>query len=119
MQEQLPDPQSTRRLIRKERLLWVASLLLALLVACSGCGFFLTAGLVARGELTAQVLGADLRLWAIRESRQTGLGFDWAYEAPQNGRACLHHTVTLLLWKPSLSLDNIAYDDCSSIGLRL
>jgi len=98
---------------RNERLLWVASLLLALLVACSGCSFFLTAGLVARGELTAQVLGTKLRLWAIREKRETGLGFDRAYEAAQNDGACVHHDVTILLWKPALSLESVAYDDCS------
>lgn len=105
--------QPTPRARRKEKLGWIASLLLALLVTCSGCSFFLTAGLVARGELTAQVLGAELRLWAVREKRETGLGFDRAYEAAQNDRICVHHDVTILLWKPALSLENVAYDDCS------
>ncbi len=113
MQQPFPDPQPTLRARRTERLQWIASLLLALLVACSGCSFFLTAGLVARGELTAHVLGAELRLWAIRERRETGLGLDRAYGAAQTDRACTHHAVTILLWKPALSLENVAYDDCS------
>ncbi len=98
---------------RKERLLWLASLLLALLVVCSGCGFFFTVGLMSRGELTANVLGADLRLWRITEKRETGLGFDRAFESRTEDRTCTQHYTTILLWKPNLLIDNLAYDDCS------
>ena len=107
------DRQSSPRAKRKENLLWIASLLLALLVVCSGCGFFFTVGLVARGELTANVLGTDLRLWRIAEKREIGLGFDRAFEIRRENRSCTQHYITLLLWKPGLSIDNLAYDDCS------
>jgi len=111
MTEGEPQPRPTSK--RRETLIWIASLLLAVFVACSGCGFFLTAGLVARGELTANVLGTELRLWAIREKQDTGLGLDRSYGTSQTDRVCTHHNVTILLWKPALSLDNVAYDDCS------
>ncbi len=93
--------------------MWLASLLLAVLVVCSGCGFFFTVGLMSRGELTANVLGMDLRLWRITEKQGTGLGFDRAFEIRQADRSCAQHYTTILLWKPTLSLDNRAYDDCS------
>jgi hypothetical protein len=107
------EPQPTPRSRRKERLKWIASLLLALLVACSGCGFFFTVGLVARGELTARVLNADVRLWAINTKRETGLGLDRAFEIHTANRSCRQHYTTIMLWKPALAIDNVAYDDCS------
>ncbi len=113
MEQQSLEGHPSPRAKRKDRLLWLASLLLALLVACSGCTFFFAAGLVARGELTANMLGTDLRLWAIREKTGTGLGFDRSYGTQQGDRVCQRHAVTILLWKPSLSIDNLAYDDCS------
>src|SRR5512139_4081138 len=109
MEQQNSSPPAKRR----ERLQWLASLLLALLVVCSGCGFFFTVGLVARGELTASVLGTDLRLWRIAEKRETGLGFDRAFDTRSADRSCTRHYTTILLWKPGLSIDNLAYDDCS------
>ena len=116
MEHQLPDLGSSPcspRARRKEQLQWIASLLLALLVVCSGCGFFFTVGLVARGELAANILGTDLRLWRISEKREAGLGFDRAFEIRGEGRSCTRHYTTIVLWKPSLSIDNLAYDDCS------
>ena len=107
------DRQSSPRAKRKENLLWIASLLLALLVVCSGCGFFFTVGLVARGELTADVLGTDLRLWRINAKRETGLGFDRAFEFRRDARSCTQHYTVILLWKPALAIDNLAYADCS------
>ena len=104
-----PHPRAKR----KEKLLWFASVLLALLVVCSGCGFFFTVGLMSRGELTASVLGADLRLWRINERREVGLGFDRAFEIRQEDQTCTQHYTILLLWKPALTIDNLAYDDCS------
>ena len=98
---------------RKEMLLWLASLFLASIVVCSGCSFFFTVGLMSRGELTASVLGTDLRLWRIAERRETGLGFDRAFEVHGADRLCTRHYTTILLWKPGLSIDNLAYDDCS------
>ena len=109
----LPASPRSPRARRQEQLQWIASLLLALLVVCSGCGFFFTVGLVARGELTARVLGSDLRLWRIDAKRETGLGFDWAFEIRRDNRSCTRHYTTFLLWKPGLSIDNRAYDDCS------
>ncbi len=116
IEEQEPQPALLSK--SKEPLKWAASILLALVVACSGCGFFLTVGLVARGELTAEVLGIELRLWAIREKKETGLGLDRSHEVLQPDRRCIHHDVTLLLWKPALDLQNIAYDDCRKSSLR-
>ena len=113
MEPQLPDQQSSPRAKRKEKLLWVASLLLALFVVCSGCGFFFTVGLMSRGELTASVLGADMRLWRIAGQRETGLGFDRAFEFREADRSCTQHYTTILLWKPGLTVDNLAYADCS------
>jgi hypothetical protein len=111
MTDEEPQPAPLSR--RKERLKWIASLLLALLVACSGCSFFLTVGLVARGELTAKVLNTDMRLWAINTKRETGLGLDRAFEIQRADRSCAQHYTTIVLWKPGLALDNLAYDDCS------
>ena len=108
----MEEPQPSPRAKRKEKLLWLASLLLALLVVCSGCGFFFSVGLMSRGELTASVLGTDLRLWRISEKRETGLGFDRAFEIRRDDRSCTQHYTTVLLWRPSLSIDNLAYDDC-------
>jgi hypothetical protein len=107
-----PDQEITRNK-RKERLLWLASMLLALLVVCSGCGFFFTVGLMSRGELTANVLGADVRLWRINEKREVGLGFDRAFEFRQEDRSCTQHYTTIVLWRPAITIDNLAYADCS------
>jgi hypothetical protein len=98
---------------RKEKLLWLASLFLALIVVCSGCGFFFTVGLMSRGELTASVLGAELRLWRIVEKNEVGLGFDRAFEIREADRSCTQHYTILLMWKPALAIDNLAYADCS------
>lgn len=111
--EQKTSDQQIARAKRKDKLLWLASLLLALLVMCSGCGFFFTVGLMSRSELTANVLGADLRLWRIAEKRELGLGFDRAFETRQADQSCTQHYTLILLWKPALSIDNLAYDDCS------
>jgi hypothetical protein len=109
----MEEPRPVPRAKRKEKLLWIASLLLALLVVCSGCGFFFTVGLMSRGELTANVLDADLRLWRINAQRDVGLGFDRAFEIRKEDRSCTQHYTILLLWKPALTIDNLAYDDCS------
>jgi hypothetical protein len=101
------------RVKRKEPLFWLASLLLALIVVCSGCGFFFTVGLMSRGELTANVLGTDLRLWRVVEKNDVGLGFDRAFEIRRDDRSCTQHYTLILLWKPALAIDNLAYDDCS------
>ncbi len=95
-----------------ERLKWIASLLLAIVVACSGCGFFFTVGLVARGELTANVLGTDLRLWAINAGAQTGVGFSREVRIQQIYYSCSQLYVTIVLWKPRLNIDNVVYDNC-------
>ncbi len=108
----MADQQSPRN-TRHEKLLWLVSLLLALIVVCSGCGFFFTVGLMSRGELTANVLGADWRLWRIVEKREVGLGFDRAFETRREDRSCVQHYTLLLLWKPALTIDNLAYNDCS------
>ena len=113
MEDQQSDQRSSPRATRREKLLWLASLLLAVLVMCSGCGFFFAVGLMSRGELTANLLGTDLRLWRINEKSETGLGFDRAVEIRQSDRSCLQHYTLLVLWRPSLSIDNLAYDDCS------
>jgi hypothetical protein len=86
---------------------------LPLIVVCSGCGFFFTVGLMSRGELTASVLGAELRLWRIVEKNEVGLGFDRAFEIREADRSCTQHYTILLLWKPALAIDNLAYADCS------
>jgi hypothetical protein len=113
MEHQLPDQQLSPQTRRKERFKWIASLLLAIVVVCSGCSFFLTVGLVARGELTARVLNADVRLWAINAQRETGLGFDRAFEIRREDRSCTQHVTLIVLWKPALAIDSVAYDDCS------
>ncbi len=107
-EESPPTPQFQR----KERLKWIASLLLAILVACSGCGFFFTVGLVARGELTANVLGTDLRLWAINAGPQTGVGFSREVRIQQVYYSCSQNYITIVLWKPRLNIDNVVYDNC-------
>ena len=107
------EPHMASSTNKKERLKWIASLLLAIVVACSGCSFFLTVGLVARGELTARVLNAEVRVWAINAQRKTGLGLDRAFEIRTTDRACTQHYTTIVLWKPALAIDNVAYDDCS------
>jgi hypothetical protein len=95
----------------KERLKWIASILLALMIVCCGCGFFITTGLVARGELTTTALGTDFRLWTIT-GQQTGVGFQRSYSVQRDGRSCTHFDVTFVLWKPSLAIDNTSYDNC-------
>jgi hypothetical protein len=107
--DQPPSPRTRR----KEKLLWLASLLLALVVVCCGCSFFFSVGLMARGELTASVFGTELRLWRIAEKSETGLGFDRMFEIRREERVCTQHYTLLLLWKPALAIDNLAYDDCS------
>ena len=96
----------------KERLKWLVPIFLAMIVVCLGCFCFLSIGLVARGELTASALGTDFRLWAINDRAQTGVALQRSYGVQQNNRACVHFDVTFLLWKPSLSIDSKAYDDC-------
>jgi hypothetical protein len=96
----------------KERLKWIAPILLAMMVVCVGCFFFLAAGLVARGELTTGVLGTNLRLWAITERQQTGVGLQRSFEFQRAAQTCTHFDVTLLLWRPNLSIENHGYDNC-------
>ena len=96
----------------KERLKWIVPILLALMIVCLGCFSFFSIGLVARGELTASVLGMDLRLWSINERAQTGVAMQRSYGVQRSGQTCTHFDITFLLWKPSLSIDNKAYDDC-------
>ena len=110
IEEPEPAPRPPSKL--KEARAWIALLLLAALVVCSGCSVFIATGLVARGELTAAVLGTDLRLWAITERSGTGLGLQRSYRIQRQGSTCTHFDVTFLLWRPTLSLDNRAYDDC-------
>ncbi len=81
-------------------------------VVCVGCFFFLVIGLVSRGELTASAVGTDFRLWSINDRTQTGVALQRSYGVQQADKACTHFEVTFLLWKPSLSIDNKAYDDC-------
>jgi hypothetical protein len=107
--DQRPSPSAKR----KEKLLWLASLFLALIVVCGGCGFFFTVGLMSRGELTAIVLGADLRLWRVATKTEVGLGLDRAFEIRRDDRSCTQHYTAILLWKPALTIDNLAYADCS------
>ncbi len=113
MEQSSSEPESSPRTKRRQKLQWIASLLLALLVMCSGCGFFFTVGLMSRGELTASVLGTNVRLWRIVGKSGTGVGLDRAFEIHQADRACMQHYTMLVLWRPSLSIDNLAYDDCS------
>ena len=107
------EPQVVSSASRKERLKWIASLLLAIMVACSGCVFFLTVGLVARGELTARVINTNVRVWAINENHEVGVGLDRAFEIAREDRSCQQHYTTIVLWKPALAVENLAYDDCS------
>ena len=96
----------------KERLKWLAPIGLAMLVVCVGCFMCLTVGLVARGELTTSALGTDVRLWSVNEPNQTGVGLQRSYTVQNHGQTCVHFDVTFLLWKPKLSIDNLAYDNC-------
>ena len=105
-----PQPATLSKF--KERLKWLASILLALMIVCCGCGFFITTGLVARGELTTTALGTDFRWWTITSQPQTGVGFQRSYAVQRDGRSCMHFDVTFVLWKPSLAIDNTAYDNC-------
>ncbi len=96
----------------KERLKWIASILLAASVVCCGCGFFVTTGLVARGELTASFLGTDLRLWRINANQQVGLGLQRSWGVQRDNRSCIHYDVTFVFWRPGVSIENSAYEDC-------
>jgi hypothetical protein len=109
----MAQENSPLRAKRNEKLLWLASLLLALLVACSGCGFFFAVGLMSRGEMTANILGADLRLWRIAARSGVGLGFDRAFAIRRGDRSCTQHYTTIVLWRPALAIDSLAYADCS------
>jgi hypothetical protein len=106
------SPQPATPSKTRERLKWLASILLALMIVCCGCGFFITTGLVARGELTTSALGTDFRLWTITNPQQAGVGFQRSFGVQRDGRSCTHFDVTFILWKPNLSIDNTAYDNC-------
>jgi hypothetical protein len=97
----------------KEGLKWLAPISLAMLVVCVGCFFFFAFGLTARGELTTSALGTDFRLWLITDQRQTGVGLQRSFGVQHDGQACRHFDVTILLWRPRVSIENVAYDDCS------
>ena len=101
---------STSRL--KERLKWLAAIGLAVMVLCMACGTFFGIGLVARGELTASMLGANFRIWTISSRAESGLGLQRSYRIRHEDTACTHFEVTFLLWKPALSIENVGYDDC-------
>ena len=103
-----PQPQSKF----KERLKWILPIGLAMLVVCVGCCMCLTVGLVARGELTTSALGTDFRLWSVNQPNQTGVGLQRSYRVQNHGQTCVHFDVTFLLWKPTLSIENLAYDNC-------
>ena len=105
-----PADQSVSKF--KEILKWAAPIALAILVVCVGCFFFLAAGLVARGELTTSILGTEFRLWPINEKTQTGVGLQRSFGVQREGQVCAHFDVTFLFWRPSLSIENVAYDDC-------
>lgn len=104
-----PSPVSNSA---RERLKWLGPIFLGMLVVCLGCFCFFSIGLVSRGELAASVLGTDFRLWTITDRSQTGVALERSFGVQQADRACRHFDVTFLLWKPSLSIDNKAYDDC-------
>jgi len=82
------EAQPSSRSRRKERLKWIASLLLGAARRVQRLRILLLGGLVARGELTARVLNADVRLWAINTQRETGLGIDRAFEIHPADRSC-------------------------------
>ena len=103
-------PRPTAR--RGERLKWLAAVGLAVMVTCMACGTFFGIGLIARGELTASVLGADVRVWAISSRAQSGLGLQRSYAVVREGAACTHFEVAFLLWRPTIAIDNVGYDDC-------
>ena len=111
-EQRVNEPTASKHPRAKEAAKWLVPIGLALLVVCAGCSFFLAAGLVARGELTTTVLGTDFRLWSINEKAQTGLGLQRSYAMQQGGQACHHFDVTFLIWRPRLSLDSVAYDQC-------
>jgi hypothetical protein len=106
------DSTPTNSSRSKERLKWLAPIALGMMVVCLGCFCFFSIGLVSRGELTASALGTDFRLWTINDRAQTGVALQRSYGVQQADRACKHFDVTFLLWKPSLSVDSKAYDDC-------
>jgi hypothetical protein len=106
-EEQLPLLSKFR-----ERLKWIVPVILAIMLVCFGCFFFVAVGLVARGELTTSALGTDFRLWSINDRTQTGVGFQRSFGVRQNDKPCTHFDITFLLWKPGLTMDNKSYDDC-------
>jgi hypothetical protein len=87
-------------------------IILAMMVVCVGCFFFLAIGLVSRGELTTSAMGTDFRLWSINDRAQTGVALQRSYAVQRAAKPCEYFDVTFLIWKPSLSIDNKSYDDC-------
>jgi hypothetical protein len=103
-----PELYLSPRSRRRKRLLWLATVTLVLLGVC---GFFFTIALMSRGELTATVLGTELRLWRIT-GKHAGLGLGRTVMIRQVYYSCAYDYITLILWEPKFSIDSQAYDNC-------
>jgi hypothetical protein len=99
---------------RRERLAWLAPIALALLVVCSGCFMLFAFALTARAELEVSLLGSEWRVWQLQETGTSGLGVSQASPFSESGRDCRYLRVWLIVWRPSLSIENRAYEECDT-----
>jgi len=106
-----PSPTSKRR----ERLAWIASIALAVLVVCTGCFMLFAFALTARGELTASLLGSEWRVWQLQQQGTSGIGVSQTGEtAATADPPCRHTRVWLIMWQPSLKIEMTEYDECGA-----
>ena len=106
-----PQPPNSKR---RERLAWLAPIALALLVVCSGCFMLFAFALTARTELDVSLLGSDWRVWQLQETGTNGIGVSQASPFSEPGRDCHYLRVWLIAWRPRLSIEHRAYNECDA-----
>jgi hypothetical protein len=113
------DPVTAARLPRRwrERAGWIAAILLAALVVCSGCVMLTAFALTARGEIDVSLLGSDWRVWQLQERGRSGIGLSQTHSfVSAVGQACRYTRAWLVSWQPKLEIESLAYEDCGASG---
>ena len=103
----------------RTRLGWIAPVVLAIFVVCSGCFMLFAFAITARGELNAPILGSDWRVWQLQQKGTNGLGASQTHIfTSESGQVCHATRVWLITWRPQAQIEVSAYDECETTSLR-
>jgi len=98
----------------RDRLGWIASCGLAMIVVCTGCFMLFAFALAARGELETAALGSDWRVWQLQDKNTNGIGVSQSSAFTSSmGQTCHATRVWLITWKPQAQIETRVYDECN------